>query len=158
MVAGGEAGKFSCFMPCFGVLREGPITCPMAHPSAPTSRTVASPVPLDRHACAVAFGTLTATTKAKATVKLVDPTAEPIEPFTLAARSPSGELLGRIALLSIAKRGSDVVLDRIEQLLKVHHFSISPLAILLFLLRPPHRFPPPCRRDFPRLRSNEYQS
>jgi hypothetical protein len=112
VVAGGTAGKFSAFMPCFGVLREGPT----AHLSRPVSRTVNSSPAVDNTAPTT---TTAAPAAAAAGTVLLDPTSGPAKPFKLASRSSSGELLGRIALLSISKRGSDVLLDRLEQLLKL---------------------------------------
>ena len=44
---------------------------------------------------------------------MLDPTATVPVPFALAKRSDKGELLGDVALLSISKRGSDELLQRV---------------------------------------------
>jgi hypothetical protein len=108
VVAGGGAGKFSAFMPCFGLTREGP----MAYLSRPVSvkvqGMVAVPPPLE--AAAEADGPL---------VALLDPAPTPIAPFELAPRAAGAEpsLLGTVGMLSISKRGSDPLLDRLAELL-----------------------------------------
>eukprot|EP00041_Stephanoeca_diplocostata_P004005 m.40109 g.40109 ORF g.40109 m.40109 type:complete len:494 (-) comp14782_c0_seq5:3556-5037(-) len=106
VVAGGPAGKFSVFMPCFGV---GTPPMPTAGLSRPTSRKI-EPVPenVPQHAAVIAD-----------VVVLVDPSLEntvtPLQPSPRAADIFHAPVT--VGLMDISKAGGSVVLSHLGDLL-----------------------------------------
>lgn len=106
VVAGGEAGKFSAFMPCFGL---GPPDSPTAL-SRPVHRTV-EPIPATVAAKPPLF---------KTPLVLLNPAAE--GEVAEVKRAPrSKEVTGTVGLLDISKPGGSIILDTIGRMLQVCH-------------------------------------
>lgn len=115
VVAGGPAGKFSTFLPCFGALKP-------PHPFANLSRAVhRKVVPQDAKAMAAGIAAA-AVVAAPATARdgkliLLDPTHEiKVSPFKLAKRT--GKLVGTVGFLDISKPGGSKVFDRLAELIQ----------------------------------------
>lgn len=110
VVAGAEAGKFSSFLPGFGM---GKPPMPVAHMSRAVTRRVQAPletpaVPPAESSC----------------LELVDPRCSATTTAVQrAARAP--EVKGTVGLLDISKHGGSTLLDRIETRLKQRFTSIK---------------------------------
>eukprot|EP00928_Gymnodinium_smaydae_P044862 TRINITY_DN29946_c0_g1_i1.p1 TRINITY_DN29946_c0_g1~~TRINITY_DN29946_c0_g1_i1.p1 ORF type:complete len:486 (-),score=97.26 TRINITY_DN29946_c0_g1_i1:637-2094(-) len=105
-VAGGEAGKFSCFMPGFGVGTPDMATANMSKPV--TVPVEPRPPALD------AAG---ATRSRSGSSEILNPTSEVAAPLlTLAKRT--GRIVGPVGLMDISKARGSELLDVIEQKLR----------------------------------------
>jgi len=117
IVAGGGAGKFSAFFPGFGVGHEGPL----AHMNRPVSRKVGAAPGVEQQKARLSAFLLNESgaedsKESTNSRMIVNPTGKTMKSLKLAART--GKIAGPIALLDISKGNGDVLLDRIEELLK----------------------------------------
>lgn len=129
VVAGGAAGKFSAFLPGFGV---GLPPRPTAHMSRATTIPVEPPPPSLDAAAAPSFSRPSAERRMSfdglqhdepAERRLMDPTGErQVEPY---AAAPRFGLEGEVALLDISKAKGDRLLARIERRLTREHPRVS---------------------------------